>query len=93
MELTRNHYLMIGVVLLFLGIQLRYVQTVTLNEQTTKFVNQQLGSGQSNSAGILASVGPAPKRSFTPSPTIGFALVSIGAVITLHSLAMNKPAG
>lgn len=94
MELTRNHYLIIGVVLLFMGIQLRYVKTVVLNEPTTKWVNQQFGVPQPPaSAGILAAVGPAPKRQVEPQPWLGWALMSVGGVLILHSLAMTKPPG
>src|SRR5690606_21748602 len=39
-EFNRNHYFMAGVVFLLLGIQLRFVESYTLNESTT----QALGS-------------------------------------------------
>ncbi|MBL8827987.1 MAG: hypothetical protein JNM18_13500 [Planctomycetaceae bacterium] len=94
MELTRNHYLIIGVVLLGLGIQFRYVNTMVLNEPTTRWLNENIGPPQqAANSGILASFGPMTKRTIQPPPWLGWALMSIGGVVTLHSLAMNKPAG
>ncbi len=95
MEFTRNHYLIFGIVLLFIGIQLRYVETFVLTEQATKFVKENLGSSPSGETpfGIMPAVGPSPRKSVKPPNWLGFALMSIGAVLVLHSLAMNKPAG
>jgi len=95
MELTRNHYLMIGVVLLFTGIQLRYVDSFVLNETTTRIINQQVGAPQpsTNSIGIFPAAGPAPKRAIQPPPWLGWALMSIGGVVVLQSMAMPKPGG
>jgi hypothetical protein len=36
-------------------------------------------------------VGPTPRRTLRPPTWLGFALISIGAVLVLHSLAMKKP--
>ena len=96
MELTRNHYLMIGVILLGLGIQFRYVKVMVFNEPTTKWINDTFGpppQQQAMSPGILSSFGPVTKRTFTPPPSLGWALMSLGGVIVLQSLVMNKPGG
>lgn len=94
MELTRNHYLIIGVILLGLGIQFRYVKTMVFNEPATKWINENFGPPpQTASVGIMQSFGPVTKRSYTPPPWLGWALMSLGGVIVLNSLVMNKPSG
>lgn len=95
MELNRNHYLIAGVIVLMLGIQLRLVQSYTLNEGTTRFVASRMGE---SSTGPSASfnqlmVGASPRRSIRPPEWLGWMGMSIGSVLVLHSLGMKKPEG
>mgnify|MGYP006952657772 CR=1 FL=1 len=39
MEFNRNHYLVVGVIIFLLGLQLRLVESYTLNEHFTKLIN------------------------------------------------------
>lgn len=94
MDFTRNHYLVIGLLLLLTGVQLRLVESFVLNEQATKFLSERFGT--SNSAAplkmpLLAANGPGPRRVVKAPPWLGYALMSIGSVLVLHSLAMKKP--
>lgn len=93
MELNRNQFFLIGLLLLFIGIEFRLVQTFVLNEKATKVVSGQ-SANEGNSGRILPMAGPsAPRKSLTPPEWIGWLLASLGAVTILHSLAMPRPDG
>jgi hypothetical protein len=98
--MNRNHFFLAGLVLLYLGLQFRFVDTFVLNDKSSKFLAQRLGSAD-NSPGLNirqaaqgifpASLAPSSSRSLTPPEWVGWALLSIGSVLVLHSLAMPKP--
>lgn len=95
MEFNRNHYFLAGLVLLFLGIQFRMVDSYVLNEHATRFIDEKFG-GKANDGDrprLLAAVGPAPRKTIHPPEWLGWALMSAGAVLILHSLALNRPSG
>jgi hypothetical protein len=97
MELNRHHYFFIGLVVLFLGIQSRTVEAYVLNEQSTRFLAEKLGSSpledQSQMRQFFAAAGPMPRKTLRPPEWLGWCLISIGGVLILHSLAMPKPGG
>jgi len=99
MEMNRNHFLLIGLVVLFLGIQLRLVEGYVLNEKASKFLAERLDK---QPAAIQATTPnplfaqptpPVSKRTINPPKFLGWILVSVGGVLVLHSLAMRKPGG
>ena len=45
MELNRNHYFMIGIVFLVLGMQLRTIKSYVLNGSASSFVNEKMNVG------------------------------------------------
>ena len=98
MEINRNQYFMTGLVILMLGIQLRYVQAYALNEKSSQFIAKRLDSLQLAPAEPVPSFvsepsipPPISRRTVRPPKWLGFALLSVGAVFTLHSLAMKRP--
>jgi hypothetical protein len=96
MELNRNQFLLIGLVLILLGMQLRFVDTYVLNESSTKFLARQAGRTEVTSvwtlpASLAASNGMAPRKRVRPPRWIAWAMISFGGVFVLHSLAMKKP--
>ncbi len=100
MTLTRDHFFFLGVFLIFWGIEFRMVETFVLNEKATQVVLKHLGSSeQSASAGqvdlpLLSQGTPQTVRyRWTPPEWLGWALLSIGSVLVLHSLALPKPGG
>jgi hypothetical protein len=96
MEFNRNHFFALGLVLLLLGVQLRNVESFTLNERTSKFLTERLHRNAGPTNGVqplLASIGPTPRHTVRPPSWLGFALLSVGSVLVLHSLAMKKPGG
>jgi len=42
MEINRNQYFLIGLVILLLGLQVRMVETYVLNEKASKFLAERL---------------------------------------------------
>jgi len=90
-ELNRNQFFMAGVFLVLLGVQFRLLDSVTLNEKATEFLAAHTTSAASAMSFLPSSV--APKKVLHPPQWLGWALMSIGAVCILHSLAMKKPGG
>jgi hypothetical protein len=93
MDLNRNQFLFIGLVVLMLGLQVRYVSAYVLSPEATKFLADR--TGQSNSATdalfALAPGGPTARKTLKPPEWLSWCLISVGAVLCLHSLAMPKP--
>ncbi len=95
MEFNRNQWFLAGIVVLLLGIQLRYIETFVLNERTTQFLAQKMKDAElvaSNDVGTsFAASAPVVKKAVTPPRWIGSLFVSVGSVLLLYSLAMKKP--
>jgi hypothetical protein len=93
-EVNRNQYFLMGLVVLFLGIQFRLVDSFVLNEKASRFVAERFkGQAASDAGGLMPAVGPTPRRTLKPPTWIGWAFMSVGAVLILHSLAMKRPGG
>ncbi len=100
MEFNRNQYFMAGLVVFFLGIQLRLVDTFVLNQRATQFLAQriqQFKGQQLASAGdvptLLAAQAPVHQHRLHPPEWIGWAFISVGSVLILYSLVLKKPGG
>jgi hypothetical protein len=94
-EINRNQYFMMGLVVVLLGLQLRWVETYVLNERASKFLAERITPvvGDGDSRSFMPAVGPTPRRTLHPPNWSGYALMSLGAVLILHSLAMRRPGG
>ncbi len=96
MEITRNQYYMAGLVLVLLGIQFRMIESVELTEQCATFIAERTDHpvvSISAQSPVLSPVsGAAINRVVHPPEWIGWLLLSLGSVLTLHSLAMPKSA-
>ena len=92
MEINRNQYFLVGVVLLLLGLQLRLVDSYELNQEATQFLAQRAGRTEVGNSFLSTTqkVTGARKR-ISPPQWIGWCLLSVGSVLILHSLAMKKP--
>jgi len=94
MEINRNQYFLIGLVVLALGIQFRLVDSFVLNEKTTAMIAKRLKKADAVTTTFMPSLEEAPpasKRVVRPPRWLGFMMISIGAVLILHSLAMPRP--
>ncbi|MBX3411287.1 MAG: hypothetical protein KF708_01115 [Pirellulales bacterium] len=90
-EINRNQYFLIGLVLLFLGIQFRLVDSVVLTPDFSRFLSQRFGQKATNPVAFLPAAGPAVAKTVRPPEWLGYSLMSIGSVLILHSLAMKRP--
>ena len=95
MDISRNQYFFAGLLFLMLGGQLRMVDTVELTPEFTQFLAERTGHPLAAVNGmsqfLTLSEKPLAKKSFQPPECIGYGLLSIGAVLVLHSLGMKKP--
>ncbi len=97
MDINRNQYFMAGVVILLLGVQLRMIDSYVLNKKGSEFVTQKLKQNSSLGEGPKlnfisnTSIGGASRQMIRPPEWLGWAFISIGAVLCLHALAMKKP--
>ena len=101
MDMNRNQYFLAGLIILALGLQFRMVESVTLNQECSEFLHKKLTKksesanpvGQSMAiwGGSQAAEKIPELRTVRPPTWLGFALLSVGAVLVLHSLAMPKP--
>ena len=93
MELNRNQYFFVGIVLLLMGWQFRIVSSYTLTSDATRFLAERT-QGSASDGAILAlssDMGAGPQKVIQPPEWLGWCLMSVGGVLILHSLAMRKP--
>ncbi len=92
--MNRNRYFLIGLLLILIGVQFRMVESVVLNEQTTRALARMTNAKPVASNDMLSSVFmqvyPSPKKRIAPPRWIGLALIAVGAVISLHAVAIPK---
>jgi protein-S-isoprenylcysteine O-methyltransferase Ste14 len=100
MDFNRNQFFMAGLIVFLLGIQLRMVEAFVLNERATQFLAQRIQQFKGNQVAstsdlptLFAAQGPVAKKRLEPPKWIGWAMVSVGSVLILHSLALKKPGG
>ena len=92
-----RRFFMIGAILLLLGAQLRVVDSYVLTQKASQFVEARLHTSGLADGGLYDptfrySVGPypAPKKTFTPPRWIGWAFLSVGAVLILHGITLSR---
>lgn len=96
MEINRNQWMMIGLVILALGYQFHRVESFVLNEKTTEIIAKRLNRENSVATTFVPSLMSSPppsQRVVTPPHWLGYMMMSVGVVLVLHSLAMPKPGG
>ena len=88
----RNSLLMAGFVVLLLGLQVRYVSAYVLNPGATKFLAERTGQSPAATS-VFAAFGEVTgaRKVVQPPEWLSWCLISVGAVLCLHSLAMPKP--
>jgi hypothetical protein len=92
MDLNRNQFFFLGLLVLLIGLQVRYVSAYVLNPQATKFLAER--TGQSTAAtSMFNAFGDVTgaRKTVSPPEWLSWCLISVGAVLCLHSLAMPKP--
>lgn len=94
-ELNRNQYFFLGIVILLLGVQVRNVSAYVLTKDATRFLAEHTGAASSEATLVSLSneLEAGRKRVLHPPEWLGWCLMSLGAVFILHSLAMKRPEG
>jgi hypothetical protein len=87
-QINRSHILLVGLVLFFMGVQFRLVQSFTLSEGSSRFIAAQMGNVPERT--IAAWPDAAARKVVQPPNWLGLALMSVGSVLTLKSLSMRK---
>jgi hypothetical protein len=97
MDLNRNQFFFLGLVVLLVGLQVRCVSAYVLNGKTTQFLAERTGKAPSPVAASFFNMTNGttggPRKVVEPPEWLGWCLMSIGAVLVLHSLAMKRPGG
>ncbi|MGB9690445.1 hypothetical protein [Thermogutta sp.] len=97
MELNRYHYYMLGLFLLFFGLELRMIDSVVLTPEATKFLAERTGHPVATASDAVAAVTGLqtnlPPKTVRPPEWLGYAMLSAGSVLVLYSLALPKPGG
>jgi len=93
MDLNRHQFFFIGLLVLLVGIQVRYVSAYVLNPDATKFLAARTGQSSASESFFAATAGTfaSPRKVLQPPEWLSWCLISVGAVLCLHSLAMPKP--
>lgn len=94
MEMNRNRYFLLGVLLVLLGIQFRMIDSFVLSEPATRALarvskNTPVANNDSMTA-FLMQVHPSPMKRVTPPRWLGLAMIAIGSVVSLHAIAMPR---
>jgi hypothetical protein len=85
--LKRSYLLLVGLVLFFMGVQFRVVQSFTLSEGSSRFIAAQMGKVPERTIAAWPDV--AARKVVEPPNWLGLALMSVGSVLTLKSLSMG----
>jgi len=95
MDITRNQFFFAGLVLFFLGLQLRAVESFELTPELTQLLAEQTGnplaSVNASAARVAPSQEPVATKTVRPPEWLGWALLSMGATLVMHSMVMRKP--
>jgi hypothetical protein len=96
MELNRNQFFLLGMVIFLLGVQFRLVDSFILTPKCAKLLAEKTGhpmaaaiEAADNLSGSSTTV--AGPHALRPPEWLGWSLMSIGAVLILHAMAMKKP--
>ncbi len=94
-DMNRNQFFLIGVLLALLGGQFRLVESVVLTPEAAKLL---IGEPRPAPTANLSLPNLLPgnrsnanHRTIRPPEWLGYALLSIGAVLILHAMAMPRP--
>lgn len=95
MDITRNQYFLAGLLLVFLGVEFRAVESVQLTSEFTQFLarrtNHPAVATTDKVDSVLGTNTKLPPKTIIPPEWVGYSFLSLGAVLVLHSLAMQKP--
>jgi len=84
-----------GILALLLGMQLRGVESFVLTQKASTFVETKVRQARFQSSNpydsLLLTSGPVPQKTVRPPRWLGWALLSVGAVLVLHGVTVRRP--
>ncbi len=93
-EFNRNTFFLVGLVLLFVGLQFRMLDSVVLNEPSSRFIAEKFASKTERTTGRffqMTGIGDAtPRQVVKPPKWIAWCLIAVGTVGILHALALRR---
>lgn len=89
--MKRQHLLLVGLLLFFAGVQLRLVDSFTLNEKSSRFIAAQVVRGSPVQQQMMWASGSG-RKVVQPPRWLGLALMSVGSVMALKGISVRKPA-
>jgi len=95
MDINRNQWFLIGMIVLLLGVQFRLIDSFQLTAEATSFLAERTGhplASVNTATGMLTpDHKPIARKPVRPPEWLGWCLVSVGSVLILHSWGMKKP--
>lgn len=95
MDITRNQYFLMGLLLVFIGIEFRAIESVQFTQEFTQFLarrtNHPAVATTDAVDSLLGTETKVPPKTVIPPEWVGYSFLSLGTVLVLHSLAMPKP--
>ncbi len=95
MDISRNQYFLMGLLLLLLGVQFLLTETFVLNPHVTAYLaektNHPAAALNATTAAFAPAIEPTGTKTIKPPDSVGYLLSSLGVVLILHSLGMKKP--
>jgi hypothetical protein len=87
--MNRNHMITLGIVLFGLGWKLTTIESVTLNEPTTRILADTADHTEAN----MFPQGTLPLKTFPIPRWLPFAMMAVSIVLLGHGAGMNAPEG
>jgi len=96
LDITRNQYFFMGVLLLLVGAEFRLVESVELTPEVSRMLVKQhhppLASVEAVTKGLFQLEKPLVKKVVRPPDWIGWVFLTAGAVLFFHALVMRQSA-
>jgi len=90
MSMYRNRYFLAGILLILLGIQFRMVDSFVLNEPTTRIVTRVSKKVKLADNSMMSNIIPRSTKRVQPPRWLGLAMITVGAVISCHAIAIPR---
>ena len=94
MSMYRNRYFLAGILLILLGVQFRMVDSFVLNESATRALARVSKSGavadNASVGAMMMRMYPNPRKRIEPPRWLGLAMITVGAIVSFHAIAIPK---